>query len=338
MDSLTQIALGIAVAEVTAGKKLGNRTFLYGAVLGTLPDLDIFIGKLFNPIDGLLIHRGFSHSLLFFILLTYPLGKIICTLEKQKISINTAMWMVFLCLTTHSLLDMFTAWGTQFFWPLDYRIAFKTIFVIDPLYTLPLIISLWMVWKQKDIFKRKKYVKWGLLISSTYLLISVGIKLIALQKCNDYMSIAKIQPTAVIVKPAPFSLLYWNANVATSEGYYLTSFKFWDNIPPTFDFYEKNIDLEKPIAHLNEFKKLVAISENWYLIIQEQDTLIFNDLRFCTLKNNSNKTTFVFQYAFVKIDGTWEVKEIPKTKKQGVDMLKQWIKPEKSSKNQQQSL
>ena len=49
MDSLTQIALGIAVAEVCAGKKLKNKTFLYGAILGTLPDLDITMGQVFKP-------------------------------------------------------------------------------------------------------------------------------------------------------------------------------------------------------------------------------------------------------------------------------------------------
>ena len=70
MDSLTQIALGIATAELVAGKKLGNKTFLYGAILGTIPDLDIVVGKFLSDVGGVAIHRGLSHSLLFFIFLS----------------------------------------------------------------------------------------------------------------------------------------------------------------------------------------------------------------------------------------------------------------------------
>ena len=74
MDSFTQIVLGIAVAEVCAGKELKNRTFLYGAILGTIPDLDVLIGLLLNPVDGVMIHRRISHSLFLFLFLSPLLG------------------------------------------------------------------------------------------------------------------------------------------------------------------------------------------------------------------------------------------------------------------------
>ena len=41
MDSLTQIVLGAAVGEVVLGKKVGNKAMLYGAIAGTIPDLDV---------------------------------------------------------------------------------------------------------------------------------------------------------------------------------------------------------------------------------------------------------------------------------------------------------
>jgi len=43
MDSLTQIVLGAAVAEAVGGKKLGNKAPLWGAIAGTIPDLDVFL-------------------------------------------------------------------------------------------------------------------------------------------------------------------------------------------------------------------------------------------------------------------------------------------------------
>ena len=65
MDSLTQMVLGAAVAEATLGKKVGNKAALWGAVAGTIPDLDV-IGMFFlNTVDELHFHRGFTHSILF---------------------------------------------------------------------------------------------------------------------------------------------------------------------------------------------------------------------------------------------------------------------------------
>ena len=133
MDSLTQIVLGIATAELVAGKKLQNKTFLYGAILGTIPDLDIVIGKFMSDVGGVAIHRGLSHSLLFFMFLSPVLGWLISKIEKGKISFKSASLLAFWCLVTHVFLDLFTSWGTQILWPLDYRFALKTIFVIDPL-------------------------------------------------------------------------------------------------------------------------------------------------------------------------------------------------------------
>ena len=105
MDSLTQIVLGIATAELVAGKKLQNKTFLYGGVLGTIPDLDILVGKFLSDVEGVAIHRGLSHSLLFFMFLSPVLGWLISKIEKGKISFKSASLLVFWCLVTHVFLD-----------------------------------------------------------------------------------------------------------------------------------------------------------------------------------------------------------------------------------------
>ena len=58
MDSITQIVLGAACGEAILGKKIGNRALLFGAIGGTIPDLDVFIGKLLfnNEIDSMAFH------------------------------------------------------------------------------------------------------------------------------------------------------------------------------------------------------------------------------------------------------------------------------------------
>ncbi len=107
MDSLTQIVLGAAVGEVTAGKKLGNRAMLWGAVAGTIPDLDVIIGSLFmSELDSLAFHRGFMHSFTFAILFSILISFLVHRLynsgyyQKQahKISsfLGAIMMMVFM--------------------------------------------------------------------------------------------------------------------------------------------------------------------------------------------------------------------------------------------------
>ena len=46
MDSLTQAALGAAIGEAVLGKKIGRKAAILGAIGGTIPDLDVFIGRL----------------------------------------------------------------------------------------------------------------------------------------------------------------------------------------------------------------------------------------------------------------------------------------------------
>lgn len=65
MDSLTQIVLGAACGEAVAGKKLGNRAMLWGALGGTIPDLDVFATFFTDEITSTSFHRGFMHSFLF---------------------------------------------------------------------------------------------------------------------------------------------------------------------------------------------------------------------------------------------------------------------------------
>jgi inner membrane protein len=76
MDSLTQIVLGAACGEVVAGKKLGNRAMLWGAVGGTIPDLDVFASFFTDEIGATAFHRGFMHSFLFAALAPWVLAKL----------------------------------------------------------------------------------------------------------------------------------------------------------------------------------------------------------------------------------------------------------------------
>ena len=322
MDSLTQIALGIATAELVAGKKLQNKTFLYGGVLGTIPDLDILVGKFLSDVEGVAIHRGLSHSLLFFMFLSPVLGWLISKIEKEKISFKSASLLAFWCLVTHVILDLFTSWGTQILCPLDYRFALKTIFVIDPLYTIPLLISLIFVWKNKDSLIRRKYLIRGLVMSSSYLLLTCLLKLFAVQQFENTLENQKLTYQELIVKPTAFNCILWNANVATSKGYYLADYSLFDSQPIIFTFYPKNKELEEKLVNSYDFQQLKKISEGWYLVSEQNHRIYFNDLRFGLLNDTPENPQFAFSYEFTaNSDGSYTAHEVPKAERDGKALL-----------------
>lgn len=83
MDSLTQIILGAATGELAGGKKIGRKAMLWGAVGGTIPDLDVLFGGIFKMVgwmdemDALAFHRGISHSIFFAVLAPLILGRML---------------------------------------------------------------------------------------------------------------------------------------------------------------------------------------------------------------------------------------------------------------------
>ena len=82
MDSLTQIVLGAAVGEAVLGKKIGNKAMFYGAIAGTIPDLDVLFSNFTDTVTALEMHRGFTHSLLFSIVFSPIFAFIVSKFEK----------------------------------------------------------------------------------------------------------------------------------------------------------------------------------------------------------------------------------------------------------------
>ncbi|MDH3386811.1 MAG: metal-dependent hydrolase, partial [Gammaproteobacteria bacterium] len=109
MDSLTQLALGAAVGEATLGRKIGNRAIIWGAIAGTLPDLDVFV-PLGDAVRDFTYHRSASHSLFVLALLT-PLMAFLITRIHPDTRQHFKRWMlaIYLVFSTHVLLDSLTA-------------------------------------------------------------------------------------------------------------------------------------------------------------------------------------------------------------------------------------
>lgn len=86
MDSLTQITLGAALGEAVLGKKVGRRAMLWGAIGGTIPDMDVFAGFSGDGIGALAFHRAITHSGAFTLAIPFLLGWLVHRLYKEKYS------------------------------------------------------------------------------------------------------------------------------------------------------------------------------------------------------------------------------------------------------------
>ena len=113
MDSLTQITFGAACGEALLGHKVGKKALMWGSVLGTLPDLDVFI-PLGGPVNDFIYHRGFSHSLTLLALLTPVIAWLIVKVHPStKRHFRGWLLLTFIVLETSVLLDLLTIYGTQ---------------------------------------------------------------------------------------------------------------------------------------------------------------------------------------------------------------------------------
>lgn len=330
MDSLSQIVLGAAVGNQVLGKKMGNKAILYGAIIGTMPDLDVLYGKFLDPLTATDIHRGFSHSTLFFIFLSPVLGWILQKLEhKHKVNFKEATLFSFLILQTHALLDLFTTWGTQLFWPLETRFSLQSIFVIDPLYTLPFLVFLILsMRKKKQDPKRMFWNRTGLIVSTSYLFLTLFVQSIVTNKFEKQLEEKNISYQEIVVKPSPFNIILWTTNIRVDNGYYIGDYSFFDTKPIQFQFIPKQKELIADYENEAVIKQLKRISEGWYCITQKENQLLFNDLRFGVMNTEPNDLQFSFSYQITEEKGEVRAMELPNKNRQQAKKLlgKLWVR------------
>ena len=300
MDSLTQLVLGAAVGEAVLGKKIGNKAILWGAIGGTIPDLDVVLKYFFDEITATQMHRGFSHSLVFVILISPILGWLAKKIHKKLNEVSFKDWtiMFFWIVLTHPLLDAHTTWGTQFFWPLKYRLAYQNIFVVDPLYTLPfLIFVLITMFYKRNHPNRKLFNRIGIIVSSFYMLLTIGFKYISHISFTNQLKSKKIEYLELNTKPTPLNSILWNALVETETGFITAYYSLFDSKEIHFSReFKKNHQLLNPYKDQKVIKQLVEISNGWYYIEKVNDKLLFWDMRFGQSGLDPNNSPYVWLY------------------------------------------
>ncbi|MDP2688179.1 MAG: metal-dependent hydrolase [Aequorivita sp.] len=321
MDSVTQIVLGVAVGEAVLGKKIGNKAIVLGAIAGTIPDLDVAANYFTDTVSALEIHRGFTHSILFALVFGLIFGWLLSLWDKRA-TLKQWSWFWFLCFVTHPLLDAHTTWGTQLFWPFDLRLAYKNIFVIDPLYTLPFLVFLILAMFQKrGSVKRRKFNNLGLIISSGYMLVTIILKGITFYKFETALKEQNISYLALQTKPSPMNAILWTANVETENAFLIGDYSFFDTKPIQFSPHPKNHEILGDLRNEDKVQRLIKITQGWYTVSERADGIYLNDLRFGMMSVDPNADKFAFSFLIEKTGNEVTVTEEPKDTRDAEKLL-----------------
>ncbi|HLV78072.1 MAG TPA: metal-dependent hydrolase [Marinobacter sp.] len=276
MDSITQAALGAALAGTIAGKTLGRSALLTGALLGTLPDMDVVINY-GTAVANFTQHRGFSHSLLVLTPLSFLIAWGLWRWQP-RLSYRHWLLMVALILISHPLLDAFTTYGTQLWWPLATPpVAFNTIFIIDPLYTLPLLAGC-LAFLIRPPARRAMAL--GLALSTLYLAWSGVAQQLMTGRVEPALAQAGLKQPKLMVQPMPFTTLLWRATALTDDHRIEVVTGFFDRSQElTLEYFPRNPHLRQATAHLPEASRLEWFTRGFLEYNQEGSQITATDIR-----------------------------------------------------------
>jgi len=346
-----------------AGKKLGNRALLWGAIGGTIPDLDIVLNGFLSPLQALEVHRGFSHSLVFAILGAFLFGWMIHTIyqsayhkyiafitwfalpagvllfisrifdnakfewwsvglllavlgliawmlyrryfkstsEPPEVDINTWRWLMFWSIVTHPLLDCFTTYGTQLFLPFtDYRVAFNAIAVADPFYTIPFLLCVVAAsYFHRSRGIRRKLVWSGIAISSLYMICCLINKQGVNAHWEETLKEQKVTYSRYMTSPSILSNFLWTLVAETEDGYVTGQYSIFDTSPTAIEYIPRNQTNSDIDFNDHDIDRLRWFSNDYFSVIDHQDGIQFNDLRFGSQPRDDGGRHYIFNFVLI---------------------------------------
>ncbi|MEJ2471174.1 MAG: metal-dependent hydrolase [Desulfuromonadales bacterium] len=283
MDSLTQLTLGAAVGEAVLGRKIGRKAMLWGAACGTLPDLDVF-WPFGDPVKDFTYHRSFSHSILVLSLLTPLLVWLILKMHP-KLARHKQGWtaLVWLCFMTHILLDCLTVYGTQIFWPFsDYPVGWGSLFIIDPFYTVPLLLGVIAALVMSRTNNRgHRFNRATLTLTSCYLIWSVAAQAYVTTAVKASLDRQAVAYEQLLVSAGPLNTLLWRIVVQQSGGdYYEGYYSLLDGYSEvTLERYDSRPELLTELLDHWPVERLRWFTKGFYKVWQADDAIVISDLR-----------------------------------------------------------
>lgn len=293
MDPLTQGMLGAALTLSVSKRKHLRTAAVLGGLSGMAPDLDVLIRSSQDPLLFLEYHRQFTHSLLFI-----PFGSLLCALvfyfifaKRCDLSFQRTWFYCALGYGTHGMLDACTSYGTQLFWPVsDERVAINIISVIDPAFTLPLLVLVaFAFWKYSS---KLALVAMGW--TFIYLIIGGIQKDRALAAGLELANERQHTPVVVEVKPTLANLLVWKVVYEVNDTYFVDAVRVGVDVKayPGDSIAKLNVTTDLPWVS-QDSQQMIDVERfsrfsNGYLALDPYNQHRIIDVRYSMVPNQIN--------------------------------------------------
>lgn len=289
MDPISQGVLGASAAQST--KKIKNHILLIsilGALGGMAPDLDVFISSKKDPLLFLEYHRQFTHALVFI-----PIGGLVVSLllyfwSRKHLSFKQTYFFTTIGYATHGLLDACTTYGTLLFWPFsNYRVAWNSVSVIDPMFTVPVLFLCIFAIFRKNIFYGRVALGWAIF----YLLLGVIQRDRAEAFAAEQLTAQGFTFEHLSAKPTFANLLVWKIVTRSGEVFRIDavrvglSKKFF----PGETITKFNLERDFPLLPKNSLQAKDLERFRWfsndYLALAKNDSTLVVDVRYSMVPN-----------------------------------------------------
>ena len=284
MDQLAHTVTGAALGEAIAGRKTGYKAALWGAIIANIPDLDVLINPFVSDVTALVAHRGVTHSLLFAIVMAPLFGWLIRRIHPDDTATTGEWTLVALAgFLSHIVLDLLNVYGTQIFWPFsDYPAAVGSIFIADPLHTLPLAAGVLVGFRYARTDRRRRIANYiGLGLSSAYLLLTLVNSVYMDRVFQHALDEQDISYERTLTTPAPLNNVLWETVAEGEDGFWIGQYSHFDpDRDIDFWYVPKNHDLLDDVWDNPDVERLRWYTRGFFTVREMDGALYVHDLRY----------------------------------------------------------
>jgi inner membrane protein len=294
MDSLSQLVLGSAIGVAVMGRRTAVwKAALWGGIAGTLPDLDVLYDY-GNAVSNMTFHRSASHSLIVLTLAAPLLAALPAWLYKERMMFMRWLLALWLALVTHPLLDTFTIYGTQLFWPLtEHPFGIGSMFIIDPAYTLPLLIGVIVALS----FKQFSGLKWNA-IALSFSCVYLAWSVVAQWQVERIVRAQLGSNIRFFTTPAPLNTVAWRIVVMEPQSYLEGFYSFLDaDKIINFDRFSHQPELMQELSGNWAAKRMAWFTHGFYKLREIKGEAVLSDLRM------GQEPAYIFQFALARREG-----------------------------------
>ena len=304
MDSLTHLFYGGVIAAAIAPKEHRRAALLAGMALNTLPDLDVVPLVLFaDPVAQMTCHRGATHS---WLVLPFVAWALWMFFKRRGGRVAAApmrwWWAIFACLMAHPLIDAFTVYGTQLFWPLPMQpLMWSSLFIIDPLFTLPWLLAFAVAWYAREKPLARHALVAGIALGTGYLGWSLLAKAMAEREAGRALAAIGLAEAPRFSVPTPFNTLLWRVVAMTPDGY-VEGFRSLpaDRGPMSFRAYPSDTRSLAEAGGVPVVRRLAWFNHGFMRAQVVEAELVLSDLRM------GSEPDYIFRFAVARHGSGWQ--------------------------------